>query len=281
MKLLDGNLISNKILLDLKKEINKLNEKINISIIQVGNHDQSNIYIEKKKEFAKKINVEVSHIKFNQEVSEDVLIDKIIKLNNDKNVHGILVQLPLTKNINENNVFQSISPLKDVDGFSPFNRGLLEIGESDIISPTASGIISLFNQYNIDLISKNIVIIGKGKITGRPLLNLLSNKGATVTICDENTKDISIFTINADIIISAVGKKDIINSKIIKKNCILVNVGFVTINGKTYGDYDLNEVSKKAKYSTPIIGGTGPMTVAHLFINLLKCYKINSELLKR
>ncbi len=276
MKLLDGSKISEKILNDIKEEIIKIKAKINLAIIQVGNLEESNTYIEKKIIVAKELGIGVDLIKFNEDVKQEEIIKKILELNDDNKIHGILIQLPLTKNLDENMIFQTISPLKDIDGFTPLNKGLLEIKSSEIISPTAYGVYSLLNNYNIKIKGQNVVVIGKGMISGKPLATLLSNHGATVTMCDEFTRDLNIFTKNADIIVSSVGKPGLITNKMIKKNSTLISIGIKKKNGILYGDYDLDNISKKALYASPTPGGTGPMTVAYLFLNLLKCYKITN-----
>lgn len=275
MKLINGEVISQNILNDLKNEIKKINATPKLAIIQVDNLIESIIYVERKINVAKTLGVKVKKYQFDKDIAEQELIEKIIKLNNDKSVHGILVQLPLPKQINENLVFQTLSPLKDVDGFTPFNKGLLEINEAELISPTALGAFSILKNYNIDPIGKNIVVIGKGKIAGKPLSTLLSNGGATVTLCDEYTKDVSYFTKNADIIFTAVGKPNLLTHKDIKKGSILINIGIKKINDKVFGDFELDNVKGKALLATPTPGGTGPLTVAYLFLNLLKCYKVN------
>ncbi len=273
-KILSGIEASKQILSYIKEEVDAFEKKPKLAIILVGEDESSKIYVNKKIEDSKKVGILTVLKKFDKDIKEDKLINEIIKLNEDEKVHGILVQLPLPTQIKKENVFKTIVPWKDVDSFNPYNKGLLEINDPQLISPTALSAFSFIESQNIDVKGKNIVIIGKGDITAKPLNSLLVNRGATITICDEYTRDISYFTKKADIIFTCVGKRDLLKLKDIKKGSILINIGITKENGNIYGDFDYKKMLKKASMVTQTPGGTGPMTVAYLLLNVIKCYKI-------
>ncbi len=273
-KILSGVQASKEILSHVKEEISKLNKKPKLAIILVGEDESSKVYVNKKIEASREVGITTVFKKFDANISEEKLIGEILKLNDNKNIHGILVQLPLPIHIRKENIFKTIVPWKDVDSFNPYNKGLLDINDPQIISPTALSAFSFIENQGIDVKGKNIVIIGKGDITAKPLNYILLNKGATVTVCDEFTKDIRYFTKKADIIFTSVGKRDLLTLKDIKKDSILINIGIVKENGNIYGDFDYKKLLKKASMVTQTPGGTGPVTVAYLLLNVIKCYKI-------
>ncbi len=272
--LLDGTKLANKINENTKKEILDLNYSPNLVAIQVGENPESELYISHKSKKASEIGITFTHLKFREDINTFELVNKITELNKNKNVDGIMVQLPLPKDIDTNIISQAIAPWKDVDGFHPLNKGLLDIDKAELISPTAEGVIELLNEYKINLTGKIVTLIGQGEIAGKPLSKLLINNGATVILCNKNTKDISYFTKQSNIVISAVGFKNLVKFNDISDGTIVINIGLTREDDQIFGDIEFDKIKEKASYITPITGGTGPMTVALLLRNTLKCYKM-------
>jgi len=284
--ILHGKIVADSIKEKLSHEIaDLLNRNIipKLAAIIVGNDPASEIYVNSKHKTFKKFNCNSEVYKFDSNIKDLELIDFIERLNKDKTVHGILVQLPLPKTINSEKVLNSINPGKDVDGFHPINMGLLLKGNPCYVPCTPLGCIEILKYYKINVQSKHIVIVGRSNIVGKPLMNLLSRKhaigNATVTICHTGTKDISQFTKIADIIIAAVGKPNLINKKMIKPGVDIIDVGINRIADnskkgyKIVGDVDFNDVIGKANSITPVPGGVGLMTITMLLYNTVKSAK--------
>ena len=274
-KLLSGIECKNKLKENLTKKINKIKEKITITVISVGNNEASKIYIKNKIKECQSVNIECQHLHF-EKISTNELIKTITKLNKDKNITGILVQLPLPKNIEENKVINTIDYKKDIDGLTKSNIAKLYSNQKGIIPCTAKGIIDLLEYNKIEIEGKNITIIGRSNLVGKPLTLALLNKNATVTTCHSKTKDLKKHTKKADIIIVAVGKPNLIKKEMISKNSIIIDVGINRINGKISGDVD-KSVYKKCKAITPVPGGVGPMTVYEVLSNTLECYELQKN----
>ena len=274
MKILDGKACSTKILEKVKARVDKLDKKPHLVVILVGNNPASQIYVNNKKKAAEKVGIKSTIINFDETISEQKLISEIEKLNNDETITGILVQLPLPEHINKNKIVTTISPKKDVDGFTPENVGKIAIGLEPYYYPaTPQGILMLLKEYNIEIEGKQVVIIGRSNIVGKPMAQLMLKKNATVTICHSHTQNLETIIKTADILISAVGKK-IVRCKMGKKNSVVVDVGiFRTPNGKLTGDVDFDIVSPSVEYITPVPGGVGPMTIASLMYNASKIYE--------
>ncbi len=272
--ILDGKAVSLKILDSVKERVNKLDIKPHLVVILVGNNPASKIYVRNKKLAAEKVGIKSTIIELEENTTEDKLLSIIKDLNEDNDVTGILVQLPLPKHIDKNNVIMAISPKKDVDGFSPENVGKLAIGIEPYFYPaTPQGILMLLDEYRIPIEGANAVVIGRSNIVGRPMAQMLLNRNATVTVCHSYTKDIESKIKTADILISAVGKK-IVRCKMDNKNSVIVDVGiFRDTNGKLTGDVDFDFVSPSVKYISPVPGGVGPMTIASLMYNASKVYR--------
>lgn len=273
--IIDGKSIAEKICTGLKQKISTLNLKPHLVVIQVGDNPASNIYVNLKKKKAEEIGIKSTVLKFEETISEANLINEIEKLNNNNQVHAILVQLPLPKHICTDNIIKSITPVKDVDGFTAQNSGDLINGITPNAYPcTPKGIMRLLEEYNIDISGKHAVVVGRSNIVGKPIAIMLLNKNATVTICHSKTKDLKEITKQADILISAVGKK-LIFKDMVKKDAIVIDVGiFKDGNGKTTGDVDFENVKEKASYITPVPGGVGPMTIAMLINNVVRAAKM-------
>ena len=271
--ILDGKALSEKILEHLKNKIQELDIKAHLVVILVGEDPASRIYVKNKKKAAEKIGIKSTIIKMSSTVSENELLQKIEELNEDSNVTGILVQLPLPEHIDKNKIVQAISPKKDVDGFTPENVGKLAIGLEPYFYPaTPQGIIMLLDEYNISLEGADALVIGRSNIVGRPMAQMLLKRNATVTMAHSYTKNLEDKIKTADIIISAVGKK-VVRCKMVNRNSVIIDVGiFRDSNGKLTGDVDFDLVSPSVKYITPVPGGVGPMTIASLMYNASKVY---------
>lgn len=274
-KLLSGIECKNKLKEKLTKKINKIKEKITITVISVGNDEASKIYIRNKIKECQSVNIECQHLHF-KETTTNELTKLITKLNKDKNITGILVQLPLPENIDENKVINTIYYKKDIDGLTETNIAKLYLNKKSIIPCTAKGIIDLLEFNKIDIEGKNITIIGRSNLVGKPLSLALLKRNATVTLCHSKTKDLKKHTKKADIIVVAVGKPNLIKKEMISKNSIIVDVGINRINEKICGDVD-KTVYKKCKAITPVPGGVGPMTVYEVLSNTLECYKLQKD----
>ena len=271
--ILDGKKVSLEILDDVRKKVAQMDIIPHLAVILVGNNSASEIYVRNKKLAAEKVGIKSSIIKLDSNISEDELIAKIDELNNDSDVTGILVQLPLPEHINKNRVITSISPKKDVDGFTPENVGKLAIGIEPYFYPaTPQGIIMLLNKYNVELDGADVVVIGRSNIVGKPMAQMFINNNATVTLCHSHTKNLENKIKTADIVVSAVGKK-IVRCKMDKNNSVIIDVGiFRDSNGKLTGDVDFDLVEPTVKYISPVPGGVGPMTIASLMYNASKVY---------
>ena len=283
MILLNGKKLSEKILNEVQQEVQSIKlshtKNITLACILVGDDPSSIIYVNNKIKSCRKVGMlsQLHHLK--ESATQQELNDLINKLNNDTNVNGILLQLPLPKHLNPREAISHLSPSKDIDGLTSLNLGKLMAGEySGLTACTAVGIMELLNEYNIDLNGKNAVIIGKSLIVGRPLVELFLNNNATVTICHRATTDLNMHTKNADIIVSAVGKKDFITGDQIKQGSILIDVGIVREGTSIYGDVNFDSVKDKAGFVTPVPGGIGPITVSMLVKNTLLAFKQQNNL---
>ena len=275
--LLDGKALAKKIRLKLKEEVEELKTKNifpKLAVIMVGNDSASQIYVRNKTKACEEIGIEYEEFLLDENISQKELITLINKLNLRKDVNGILLQSPIPTTLDINEAFKAISPEKDVDGFNPINVGKLCLGQDTFISCTPAGIVRILEEYNIPIEGKNAVILGRSNIVGKPLLQCLLNKNATVTICHSKTKNIEQITQNADILISAIGKSKFVKENMVKDGAVVIDVGINRgEDGKITGDVDFENVSKKASYITPVPGGVGPMTIAMLMNNLVKACK--------
>ncbi|MCR1916569.1 bifunctional methylenetetrahydrofolate dehydrogenase/methenyltetrahydrofolate cyclohydrolase [Lactobacillus taiwanensis] len=266
-KLLEGKTPANKITENLTKEIKNLkNDGINptLCVIEVGDDPASKIYLRVKRNLAKKVGINEVGLHFPADTSQAELLGKIKELNQDPNINGIMVQLPVPPQIDPRAIFETIAPEKDADGFSPLNLGRLWEGQSDIIPATVRSILTLIDYYGIEMAGKNTVIIGRSVIVGKPLAAVLLGRDATVTIAHSKTKDLATLTKNADVIISDVGKAHLVTENMVKDGAVIIDVGMNRENGKLMGDVDFDTVAPKADAITPVPGGVGPLTVASL-----------------
>ncbi len=269
MTLLDGKKVSNEIIEEVKKKIEKNNLKLNFAIIWVGNDEASEIYVNNKIKKCEYVGIKTKLYHLEEDVKEEEILNLIDKLNKDVLVNGILLQSPVPKHIDIIKCFNRIDYKKDIDGFSNISVGNLALGRPTNISCTPKGIIRLLDYYKINLEGMNVCLINRSNIVGKPLLQLLLERNATVTVCHSKTKDLKFFTKNADIVISAVGKPNFITEDMVKDNVIIIDVGISRKDGKVVGDVDYLNVKEKASYITPVPGGVGPMTIAMILENII------------
>lgn len=244
-----------------------------IANILIGNDGGSLYYVNNQNKLCEKLGVRVRSIHFDEHITEEEVEDLIIKLNEDREIDGIILQLPLPKHLDEDKITSLISEKKDIDGLSSINIGKLYKGEKCFIPCTARGIIELIKSTGINIEGKNAVVVGRSNIVGKPVAQLLLNENATVTICHSKTTNLKEICSNADILVSAVGKPDFITDEYIKKDAIVIDVGTTSVNGKLAGDVRFDEVIEKASYTTPVPGGVGAMTTTMLIKNLCEGLK--------
>jgi len=277
MMILDGKSIKSIILDELKEEVSKLSVKPKLVVIQVGNNDSSSVYIKQKVNMCNYVGYDFEHIKLDDKVDTDKVLEVIDRLNNDDKVNGILVQLPLSDGIDTNRVINMISPLKDVDGLTDLNNGKLFHGKDAMYSCTPLGVMELLDRYNISVSGKNVVIVGRSNLVGKPLAMMMLNRDATVTVCHSKTKNLMKYTRNADILVVAVGIPNFITGDMVEENTVVIDVGINTLESGLCGDVDFESAIDKCSYITPVPGGVGPMTVAMLAKNILKAYKMQNK----
>ncbi len=275
--IIDGKKIAEGLRAKLKKKIKEFKSNLKIapglSVILVGEDPASQIYVKNKIKYSKEIGIDSEVIRYPENIQEKIVLDKIIELNKNQKVSGILVQLPLPQHINKQKVIETILPEKDVDGFHPINVGNLSSGYDSKIPCTPLGCLILLKEVEKNLSGKHVVIIGRSNLNGKPMAQLLLRENCTVTITHSKTKDLKSECNKADIIIAAVGKPKLVKGDWVKKNAIVIDVGInKTING-IVGDVDFDEVAKIAKAVTPVPGGVGPMTIACLLSNTVECFK--------
>ncbi len=281
MELINGKELAKKIRGELKLEVDNLRENgiiPKLAVIMVGDDKASEVYVRNKSKACNEIGIEFEEFLLDSNIKQEELIDLIKKLNNRKDVYGILLQSPIPEHLNIREAFDTIDYRKDVDGFNPINIGKLAIGEDAFISCTPYGVIKMLEEYNIEIEGKRAVVIGRSNIVGKPLIQCLLNKNATVTICHSKTKNIAEITKEADILIAALGKPKFVKENMVKENAVVIDVGINrNEEGKLVGDVDFENVSKKASYITPVPGGVGPMTIAMLMNNVVKATKMQEE----
>lgn len=276
-EILNGKEVAKKVKEEVAREVEKLKQEgINpkLSVIMVGNDSASAVYVKNKSNACKKTGIEFEEYLLPEETEESELFELIEKLNNDDSVHGILLQSPIPKHIDIEKAFNLISPEKDVDGFNAINVGNLTIGRDCFVSCTPYGVMRLLEEYNIDVEGKRAVVIGRSNIVGKPMLQCLLAKNATVTICHSKTVDTEAITREADILVSAVGKPNFVTADMVKDGAVVIDVGINRMqDGKLLGDVKFDEVEPKASFITPVPGGVGPMTIAMLVENVVKAAK--------
>lgn len=267
---IDGKGLSERIINNLKDT----NISATLAVILVGNNPASEIYVRNKEKSCEKAGIVSKLFKYDEDIQEKELLEKICQLNNDDTIDAILVQLPLPDHIDENKITKAILPEKDVDGFTPVNIGLLASGLKPYAYPcTPKGIMTILKEYNINPDGKHAVVVGRSNIVGKPLSIMLLNANATVTTCHSHTKNLKDITKTADILVAAVGKPKFITAEMVKEGAVVIDVGISRIDGKLCGDVDFENVSGKTSFITPVPKGVGPMTIASLMENTVELYK--------
>ncbi|MDA7715406.1 bifunctional methylenetetrahydrofolate dehydrogenase/methenyltetrahydrofolate cyclohydrolase [Pelagibacteraceae bacterium] len=262
---------------EIKKEILSIKSKNNkvpgLTVILIGDFAPSQIYVKNKEKNAKEVGINSEVIKYSKEVSEQEVLKKIRELNDNDAVSGILVQLPLPPQINKEKIINTIEPTKDVDGFHPINVGNLSSGYNATVPCTPLGCLLLIKKVEPNLSGKHAVIVGRSNLNGKPMAQLLLNENCTVTIVHSKTKDLKTECLKADILVVAVGVANLVKADWVKKNSIVIDVGINKLGDKIVGDVEFETVKEKARAITPVPGGVGPMTIACLLKNTLKCFK--------
>lgn len=280
--ILDGKALSAKFRQNIKEETAALKEKTGkapgIAVILAGDDAASSVYVNSKEKAA----IECGFYSVVERISADVTTSDVLKLvekyNNDEKIHGILVQLPLPSACDEKTILRAIRAEKDVDGFHPYNVGLLNIGEDCLMPCTPFGVMNMMADYGIDIAGKNAVVVGRSNIVGKPIAAMLLKANATVTVCHSKTKDLSGVCAKADILVAAIGKAKFIKKEFVKDGAVVIDVGINRVDGKLCGDVDFEDVKDKCSYITPVPGGVGPMTITTLMQNTLKAFKFIEKL---
>ena len=277
-EILDGKLIAEKIRNKLKDEVEELKKEgiiPKLAVIMVGNDASSKIYVRNKSMACNQVGIEYEEFLLDDNTTMKTLLELIEKLNKDDTIHGILLQSPIPKGLDINEAFKAIEPSKDVDGFNPCNVGKLCLGQDTFVSCTPYGIIKLLEEYGIELEGKDAVVVGRSNIVGKPMMQCLLNKNATVTVCHSKTIKLERVTKKADILVVAIGRPKFITKDMVKEGAVVVDVGINRgEDGKLCGDVDFDEVKEVASYITPVPGGVGPMTIAMLMHNIVKAARL-------
>ncbi|GAB4073497.1 bifunctional methylenetetrahydrofolate dehydrogenase/methenyltetrahydrofolate cyclohydrolase FolD [Barrientosiimonas marina] len=275
--IIDGKALAHKLRETITEDVSQLRQDgviPHLTVIIAGDDPASKSYVRGKEKATQQTGISFDVIDMPAAISEKELLDSIRELNHDKSVHGILVQLPLPEHIDEQNVIQTIHPDKDVDGFHPVNIGKLMSGQATFLPCTPYGIMTMLEAYNISVKGKHAVVIGRSRIVGRPVGQLLLNQDATVTYCHSKTHQLTAYAASADILITAVGKANMINSEAIKEGAVIIDVGMNRLDdGSLTGDVDFSSAAEKASYITPVPKGVGPMTITMLLKNTVQAAK--------
>ena len=275
--IIDGKKESANLREEIKNEILEIKKKINknpsLTVILIGDFAPSQIYVKNKEKSSIEVGITSNIIKYPKEVSEKEVLDKINELNNDKNISGILVQLPLPEQISKEKIINAIDPRKDVDGFNPINVGNLASGYKSIVPCTPLGCLLLIKKFEKNLSGKHAVIIGRSNLNGKPMAQLLLKENCTVTIVHSKTKNLKEECLKADILVAAVGVPNLVKKDWVKSSAIIIDVGINKVGDKIVGDVNFEEIKDNIKAITPVPGGVGPMTIACLLKNTLECFK--------
>lgn len=275
--IIDGKDLAKKTREELKLKVDELKTKgifPKLAVIMVGEDNGSKIYVRNKSKACEEVGIEFEEHILNSDTKMEQLLNLIEDLNNRNDIHAILLQSPIPSHLDINLAFRSICPKKDVDGFNPINVGKLCLNQDCFVSCTPFGILKMLEEYNIEIEGKHAVIIGRSNIVGKPMLQCLLNKNATVTVCHSKTKNLKEITKQADILVCAIGKSKFVTQDMVKEDAVVIDVGINrNEEGKVCGDVDFENVSKKASYITPVPGGVGPMTIAMLMNNIVKAAK--------
>lgn len=271
--ILDGKKTADVLIKKIADEVSNIKDTITLTLVMVGKNPASTVYVKNKQKACADAGINVNGYFLEENITQKEVLKIIEDSNNDPKVHGILVQLPLPSHLDETIIINSIDPKKDVDGLTVVNQGKLFNGMDTIHPATPKGVMTLLQKYFIDIAGKNVVVIGRSKLVGRPLAMLLLQKNATITIAHSKTVNLKEITKRADILIVAIGKPKFITADMVKKDAVVIDVGINKVEGKVVGDVDFNLVKDVASYITPVPKGVGPMTIASLLENIIICYK--------
>lgn len=274
---MDGRLVASSIKNGLKRKIEVDHITPCLAVIQIGDNKASNIYVKNKKKACEEVGIDFREIKFPETISQDLVIKEITRLNDDLSVNGIIVQLPLPEGFDEGKIINTINSVKDVDGLTYQNVGNLVLENDSLISCTPLGVIELLKHYNVPIKSRNVCIVGRSNLVGKPLIQLFLQEDATVSVCHSKSLDMKKFTKNADILVVATGHPNLITKDMVKDGAVVIDVGINKENNMLCGDVDFEEVYKKVSLITPVPGGVGPMTVACLLKNVVKAYLFQNK----
>lgn len=285
MEILDGKKLALKIEQNIKQETVEFKKQTGkvpgLAVVLVGSDPASHTYVNMKKKACDRVGFYSITHEMPSDISQDAIQETIVMMNQNPNIDGILIQLPLPEHIDTTKLLELVAPSKDVDGFHPYNVGRLTVGLDGFVPCTPLGVMHLLKEYNIDVKGKNCVVVGASNIVGKPMALLLLNANATVEICHIFTDDLKKHTLNADIIFVGVGVENLITEDMVKEDVIIIDIGVnKSSDGKLTGDVDFNNVSKKASFITPVPGGVGPMTIAMLLSNSLKAAKLHNKVVK-
>ncbi len=272
-RILDGKSLAAQVRAAVKREVEALAQRgirPGLAVVLVGENPASRVYVRNKVRACEETGVRSELYELPANVSEDALVDRVLALNDDPDIHGILVQLPLPKHIDERTVMMHISPEKDVDGFNPLNMGKMFLGREGFVPCTPKGIVAALEEYKIDVAGKNVVVVGHSNVVGKPAAIMLLNRNATVKVCHVFTKELASHTKEADILIVATGVKGLIKADMVKEGAIVFDVGITWIDDRVYGDVDFDSVLPKVRLISPVPGGVGPMTIAILMQHTLE-----------
>lgn len=280
-KIIDGRIIAKEIRESISKQIKKLETKYklkpNIATIKIGSDLSSDLYLRLRDKACGEVGLTSTHYVLTQDTSEEDVINSIIKLNNDSNVHGILIQYPIPEHISQFKLMNTVDPKKDVEGFNSYNLGRAFVGNENLIPCTPLAVLTILEYENIDLQGKDVVIVNHSNIVGKPLAALFLNRNATVSVCHIFSQNIKEYTTKADVLVTAVGKPKLITKNHIKEGAFVIDVGIVKTNDGVCGDVDFESVKEKAGKLTPVPGGVGPVTIACSIKNMLKTYRNSVE----
>lgn len=274
-KIIDGKAVSQRVKDEIRAKIEREGLEIGLAVVIVGNNQASRVYVNNKKKACEVCGIKSYEYALPEETTEQELLELVDTLNNDKNINGILVQLPLPKQINEEKIIERISPLKDVDAFHAVNVGKIMIGNYAFLPCTPAGVMELIHSTGTEISGKECVVIGRSNIVGKPMAMLLLHENATVTICHSRTKNLAEVCRRADILVSAVGRADFVTADMVKDGAVVIDVGMNrNAENKLCGDVKYDEVEPKASFITPVPGGVGPMTIAMLMKNTLMAKRL-------
>ncbi|MDA8226866.1 MAG: bifunctional 5,10-methylene-tetrahydrofolate dehydrogenase/5,10-methylene-tetrahydrofolate cyclohydrolase [Desulfitobacterium hafniense] len=282
-ELLDGKSIAKVLKEEIKSEVSVLKEQgiqPKLAVVLVGDDPASVVYAKSKQKVSESLNIEYELITLDSSCSESELLDLINKLNQDNEIHGIMIELPLPKHISKERVMSAVLPTKDVDGVHPINRGYILSGEDGLFPATPQSCIEILLRSGVEIAGKHVVIVGRGETVGKPLVFLILKHNATITICHSRTPDLGAFTRQADILIAAVGKAKLITSDMVKQGAVVVDAGINETSAGICGDVDFDSVQEKASYISPVPGGVGSLTTALIMRNVLKGISLQGGLTK-